>query len=193
MRIVAGKFRSRSIEAVKGNNTRPTLDKVKEAVYSMIGPYFDGGCMLDLFAGSGNMGLEALSRGFDEVIFVDKDYGAVSTIAKNCKSLDVGEHIKIWKMDYKTALKQCSDQSLKFDLIYLDPPYAKQKIDEILHFINEHELLNEQGRVIAESLKEDEFSSGYGNIRKIKESCYGITRITIYKKESQFVEQSEEL
>ncbi len=183
MRIVAGKFRSRPIEAVKGNNTRPTLDKVKEAVFSMIGPYFDGGNMLDLFAGSGNMGLEALSRGFDQVIFVDKDYHAIQTITKNCHLLGVKEQVKIWKMDYKTALNQCAADKKKFNLIYLDPPYAKQKIDEILHFITEQDLLEEGGRVIAESLKEDEFASEIGNLRKAKESCYGITRISIYKNE----------
>lgn len=181
MRIVAGKFRSRSIEAVKGVNTRPTLDKVKEAVFSMIGPYFDGGMMLDLFGGSGNIGLEALSRGFDKVIFVDKDYNAIQTITKNCSMLGIKDQVKIWKMDYRSALNQCSSDLLKFDLIYLDPPYAKQKINEILHFIDEHNLLEPGGRVIAESLKEDEFVSEYGNLKKIKESCYGITRITIYR------------
>lgn len=185
MRIVAGKFRSRVIEAVPGLNTRPTLDKVKEAVYSMIGPYFEGGSMLDLFAGSGNMGIEALSRGFEHVIFVDKNYAAIQTINKNCLNLKIKDFCDIWKMDYKTALNQCALNHKKFNLIYLDPPYAKQKIDEILHFIENYNLLEENGRVICESLKEDEFQESYGYIKKVKESVYGITRITIYKKTDQ--------
>lgn len=97
MRIVAGEFRSRVISAVEGNTTRPTTDKIKEAVFSRIGPYFDGGNMLDLFGGSGNMSLEAISRGMEHALVCDVSHAAVSTIHKNVKTLDVASRVTIWK------------------------------------------------------------------------------------------------
>lgn len=182
MRIVAGTYRSRVIKAVEGESTRPTTDKVKEAIFSRIGPYFDGGIMLDLFGGSGNMGLEAISRGMDEVYFCDMNYKAISTIKSNCKALQVEAQCHIQKCDYKTMLHKCRDEGLSFDLIYLDPPYKKQQIDAILTFISEHGLLKEGGSVVCESLKEDMFQDAYQDIEKVKDVTYGITRITYYRR-----------
>ena len=83
MRVVSGKCKGQSLKAVPGNSTRPTTDKVKEAIFNMIGPYFEGGLGLDLFAGSGGLGIEALSRGLERVIFVDRDKSAIGTIHDN--------------------------------------------------------------------------------------------------------------
>lgn len=182
MRIVAGKFRSRSIDAVDGDKTRPTLDKVKEAVFSRIGPYFDGGNMLDLFGGSGNVSFEAISRGMDHSVLCDVSFKAISTMKKNAKSLGVENQIDIWKMDFKRALQQANEQGLTFDFVYLDPPYKKQQIDYILNYLEENNLLNEDADVVCESLKEDEFQLSYGSLEQVKDVVYGITRITYYKK-----------
>lgn len=180
MRIVAGEFRSRVIKAVDGDATRPTTDKVKEAIFSRIGPYFEGGSMLDLFGGSGNMGLEAISRGIDTVYFCDQNARAIQTIRSNCKTLGVEKRCHITKCDYRAMLKSCAEQKLKFDLIVLDPPYKKQQIDEILTFISEHQLLHKRGDIVCESLKEDVFQEKYGDIIRVKDATYGITRITYY-------------
>lgn len=180
MRIVAGEFRSRVIKAVEGDATRPTTDKVKEAIFSRIGPYFDGGIMLDLFGGSGNMGLEALSRGMDEVYFCDSSYKAISTIKQNVASLGVEARCHITKADYQGMLKRMAQAGTRFDLIYLDPPYRKQQIHNILNFIHEHNLLQEHGDIVCESLKEDVFEEEYGALHKVKDVTYGITRITYY-------------
>lgn len=180
MRIVAGSFRSRTIKAVEGTTTRPTTDKIKEAIYSRIGPYFDDGIMLDLFAGSGNMGFEALSRGMDEVYFCDMNRKAILTIKENAQSLDVLSKCHILKSDYKAMLKQCANDKKQFSLIFLDPPYKKQQIDEILSFIAQHSLLMKNGDIVCESLKEDTFQDAYGEIEKVKDVTYGITRITYY-------------
>lgn len=182
MRIVAGTFRSRTIQAVSGDSTRPTSDKIKEAVFSRIGPYFDGGQMLDLFGGSGNIGFEAISRGMNEVWFADCNARAVQVMKANAKALGCEAQCHIVKSDYRMMLKRMAQEQRCFSLIYLDPPYRKQRIDEILAFIHEHGLLAQGGTVIAESLKEDEFSSQYGEIRKIKEAVYGITKITYYQR-----------
>lgn len=180
MRIIAGTYRSRIIKAVEGEGTRPTLDKVKEAIFSRIGPYFEGGVMLDLFGGSGNMSLEAISRGFEEAYICDQSHRAIRTIRDNCRLLGVETQCHITKCDYKTMLNQCVEQGLSFDLIYLDPPYKKQQIDEIISFIAKHQLLKEDGDIVCESLKEDMFQDAYEDIEKVKDSTYGITRITYY-------------
>ncbi|KGJ53431.1 rRNA methyltransferase [[Clostridium] innocuum] len=183
MRIVAGEFRSRVISAVEGNTTRPTTDKIKEAVFSRIGPYFDGGNMLDLFGGSGNMSLEAISRGMEHALVCDVSYAAVSTIRKNVKTLDVASRVTIWKMDYRQVLAKASQEQRTFDLVYLDPPYKKQQILHILQYLDTHDLVNELGDIVCESLKEDEFPDQVGALHKVKDVTYGITRITYYRKE----------
>jgi len=183
MRIVAGEFRSRVISAVEGNTTRPTTDKIKEAVFSRIGPYFDGGNMLDLFGGSGNMSLEAISRGMEHALVCDVSHAAVSTIRKNVKTLDVASRVTIWEMDYRQVLAKASQEQRTFDLVYLDPPYKKQQILHILQYLDTHDLVNELGDIVCESLKEDEFPDQVGALHKVKDVTYGITRITYYRKE----------
>ena len=152
MRIVAGKFRSRLIQAPKGEQTRPTLDKVKEAIFSRIGPYFDGGMMLDLFAGSGSMGLEALSRGIEHVYFVDRSPAATAVIKANAASLKVEDQCDIWKCDCFAALRRLAQEGVQFDLVYLDPPYQKQQLHKIMQQLDELNLVCDQGHVILESL-----------------------------------------
>ena len=185
MRIVAGKFRSRLIQAPKGEQTRPTLDKVKEAIFSRIGPYFDGGMMLDLFAGSGSMGLEALSRGIEHVYFVDRSPAATAVIKANAASLKVEDQCDIWKCDCFAALRRLAQDGVQFDLVYLDPPYQKQQLHKIMQLLDELNLVCDQGHVISESLKEDEFDDAYHQLRKVKEATYGISRISYYRKETE--------
>lgn len=182
MRIIAGTYRSRVLKSLPGDQTRPTADKIKEAIYSRIGPYFDGGVMLDLFGGSGGMGLEALSRGMEHVVFCDHHGLAMKTIKENIRSLDVYDQCTCMKMDYHRALQELSVNKCRFDLIFLDPPYRKQKISEILYFIEQHDLLKENGDIVCESLKEDVFEDTYGSLVKVREITYGITRITYYKR-----------
>lgn len=182
MRIIAGTYRSRVIESVVGDTTRPTTDKVKEAIFSRIGPYFDGGDMLDLFAGSGNMSFEAISRGISTAVLVDANAQAVRTIQKNAHALGVASQCTIWKLDYQRALKQAAAKQLQFDIVYLDPPYKKQQIAAILTFMEDHNMLKDDADIICESLKEDEFADFYGTLEKVQDRTYGITRITYYKK-----------
>lgn len=180
MRVVAGTLKGRSIKAVKGTNTRPTTDKVKESIFNIIGPYFDGGVALDLFGGSGNLGIESLSRGIDRVIFVDKETIAINTIKENVKELRIGDRVEIYRNDYFRALKALIKRDIQFDLILLDPPYKGQKINEIIEFVHENHLLAADGIIMAECLKEDKLHESIGDIHQVKREIYGITAITIY-------------
>ncbi len=181
MRVIAGNYRSRQLKSCDGEITRPTLDKVKEAVFSSIGPYFDGGEILDLFSGSGNIGIESLSRGMEKCIFVDCEYKAIQVIKENLKNLKI-EDQEVWKMDYHKALQRCAQERKQFNLIYLDPPYKEQKIQQILFFIEENNLLADSGVIVCESLKEDVFAPKIGRLEIKKETNYGISKITIYRK-----------
>lgn len=181
MRIVAGKHRSRKIEAVAGMNTRPTLDKVKEAVFSSLGTYFDGGWFLDLFSGSGNMALEAISRGMECAVMVDMSYDAITTIKKNVETLKETDACIVWKMEAKKALRQCAAKEYQFDCIYLDPPYAKKDVDQLLLKIIDLQLLKEDGIIVYECLKEDapiEIEA----LELYKQAIYGIVRVNYYRR-----------
>ena len=182
MRVVAGTLKGRSIKAVKGTNTRPTTDKVKESIFNIIGPYFDGGVALDLFGGSGNLGIESLSRGIDRVIFVDRETIAINTIKQNVKDLKIEDQVEIYRNDAFKALKAIVKRGLQFDLILLDPPYKGQRINEIIEFIHENELLAIDGIIMSECLKEDELHESIGDIHLVKREIYGITAITIYNR-----------
>ena len=170
MRIIAGEYRSRKIETRSGNQTRPTLDKVREAVFSSLGGMFDGGTVLDLYAGSGANGLEALSRGYDYAVFADISKDAIQVICKNIESLRCKEKTKVLHMPDKKALS-------------LDPPYAGQRNNEILEYLQENNMITDHGVVVIESAKEDEFKKEFGSLKPYKEATYGITRITYYRNE----------
>ena len=181
MRIIAGEFRSRRLEAPQGLTTRPTLDKVREAVFSSLGGSFEGGNVLDIYAGSGANGLEALSRGMEKAYFVDNDRRAVSAIRKNIASLGVQKNTKVLCMADTKALALLKEEGVRFSLIYMDPPYAKQKNSLILSLISEYELLEEGGYTVIESLKEDEFREDYPHLKYERDRVYGISRITYCK------------
>lgn len=182
MRIIAGELRHRIVEMVPGETTRPTLDRIKESIFNRIGPYFDGGLMLDLFAGSGNIGFEGISRGIDKCIFVDLNNAPIQTIKKNATNLKVNDKCRIIKSDYMEALELFASEKLKFDFIYIDPPYAKQQIDMIMEFLDQHELVNTDGLIVCESGIEDSFKDEYGSLYKSHDKEYRVTRVTIYRR-----------
>lgn len=182
MRIIAGEFASRRLETKKGNATRPTLDKVKEAVFSSLGGFFDGGNVLDLYAGSGAVGLEALSRGMDNAYFSDNDRIACSVIRNNIASLKVEERTKVYPIADMKMLSRMKEEGKKFRLIYLDPPYAKQKNIEVMQYIDDNDLLDENGIIVIESLQEENYHvDTFQHFHYHKESVYGIMKITYYK------------
>ena len=166
MRVIAGKYRSRQLKTVKSNLTRPTTDRNKENMFNIIGPYFDGGVVLDLFAGSGGLGIEALSRGCHQLYSVDKQYAAFKVIKENFELLKL-DNAKVFKLDYQKALHKFADEKIKFDLVILDPPYGKN-------------MVNDNCIVVVEELKEVVFPA-FDNLQLVKKYQYGITALNIFK------------
>ena len=181
MRIVGGEFSSRKIVTSSGRSTRPTLDKVREAVFSSLGGLFDGGTVLDLYAGSGAVGLEALSRGFQHAVFADISKDAIRAIKENIHSLKVEDYTEVFAMKDLKVLSLLAERGMKFDLVYLDPPYALQHNNEVLAFLDKHHMLNAGARVVIESLKEETYDMDYSLIHPYKEKAYGISKITYYR------------
>ena len=131
MRIIAGSRKSRLLKSLPGLSTRPTLDKVKEAAFGRLGPWIEGKRVLDLFAGSGNIGLEALSRGASHCWFVDGSKEAIHIIQDNIDALEFNEASDVYRMDAFQACRYLKNKGLSFDFIYCDPPYGKLDLDKL--------------------------------------------------------------
>ncbi|GAA0134100.1 16S rRNA (guanine(966)-N(2))-methyltransferase RsmD [Paenibacillus sp. YSY-4.3] len=168
------------MKAVPGMGTRPTTDKVKEALFSMIGPYFDGGTVLDLFAGTGGLGIEALSRGMDKAVFVDLDYKSVETVKANLKASGFTEQAEVYKNDAERALKTLAKRGASFDLVFLDPPYRLKHGDKLMERMDELNLLQDQAVLVLEYESSFEYQENFGRFRMIRKTDYGETGITIY-------------
>lgn len=182
MRVVSGTCKGRVLKAVPGNTTRPTTDKVKEAIFNMIGPYFDGGVALDLFAGSGGLGIEALSRGVEKVIFIDRDPKAIQTIRENLDACQFNEKTEVFRNDAERALKALIKREITFDFIFLDPPYKKQQLSSLMQKIDEHLLLHSNGLIVCEHSHEIELPYKVGDLTQWKHEKYGIIAVTIFSK-----------
>ncbi len=185
MRVVAGKFRSRKLETIEGLETRPTADRIKEAVFSRIGPYFQGGKMLDLYSGSGSIAIEALSRGMDFALMNDLNPKAVRVIRQNLAQLKLEGQTKVLQLDAFQVVEQCATEGFCFNLIYLDPPYAQEQNQALIEKLCALGLLAEDGLIIVESRWEDQFDEVIGSVKLEKTAKYGITKISYYRRETE--------
>lgn len=180
MRIISGKFGGRRLKAVPGMQTRPTTDKVKESMFSIIGPYFNGGKVLDLFAGSGGLSIEAVSRGSDEAYMVDRQYQAIKTIKENVQITKSETQFHLFKMDAQRALSKFALQNIRFDLVFLDPPYKQQKIVRNILKMDSLKLLNDNATIVCETDRDANLPQIINGFEFYKTVTYGITVLTIY-------------
>ncbi|UOQ46493.1 16S rRNA (guanine(966)-N(2))-methyltransferase RsmD [Halobacillus salinarum] len=182
MRVIAGEFKGRQLKSVPTHKTRPTTDKVKEAVFHVIGPYFDGGTALDLFAGSGGLGIEALSRGIESCVFVDQQQKAIGTIYENLELLRLQNRVEVFKTDAMRALKAANKRELDFSLIFLDPPYKKFSYKELIEKILNYKLLQQEGTIICEHDASEHVPDEIGELKLVKTEQYGTNiAVSIYK------------
>ena len=177
LRVVAGEFGGRPLKTLEGKTTRPTTDKVKGAIFNMIGPFFDGGRVLDLFSGSGSLAIEAISRGMSSAVLVEKDRRAQAVIQENIKMTKSEKQFQLLKMDAARALTQLTG---KFDLVLLDPPYAKEQIVANITQLEEQGLLAEEVMLVCETDKEVDLPEEISNFGIWKQKTYGISKVTVY-------------
>ena len=151
MRIISGTMRGTKLYTLEGDNTRPTLDRVKEALFSKINYDLPDATILDLFAGSGAISLEAISRGAKQAFLCDNSRDAIKIINQNIEKTKAKDQIVLLNCDYKKALTELINKKLKFDIVFLDPPYKTNFAEEASKIIIENELLNENGFIILET------------------------------------------
>ena len=178
MRVIAGKYKKTPILTLDGEDiTRPTRDMVKEALFSSITIYSDTS-FLDLFAGSGSIGLEALSRGAEKVVFNDINKDAVKIIRKNLSK--VNEERDVYNLDYQECLKKLENE--EFDYIYIDPPYKFMDYEDIFYYVGKYNVLKKAGIMIFEVEKKTELNDEYLDFLKFKERRYGINKLLYYRR-----------
>lgn len=177
MRIIAGKYRRRLIYWPEDHSIRPTKDRIREAIFDALSDVSDKS-FLDLYAGSGSMGLEAISRGASKVVFVDRGNSAINCINENIKLLDISEDYVVLKMDDESALNKFKLEGQSFDIIFLDPPYKDGKYEEIITYILDNDLVNNHGIIIAECNRP--IMVNHSRINKVKDYKYGEIYVTFF-------------
>jgi len=182
MRVIAGKYRSRIIKMPKGVNVRPTKDRIREALFGIIGEFVCGATVLDAFAGSGAFGIEALSRGAKRVVFLDKDKRCIETIKENLKNLDIKtEAVSIIRMDVFKAFYVLEQKKEKFDIVLFDPPYHKEMAKKSLIKLECHDIVSNYCIIIIEHHKNDALPKELNTITSYRTVRYGDICLTFYK------------
>jgi 16S rRNA (guanine966-N2)-methyltransferase len=190
MRVVGGKLKGRQLASFRGRSIRPTSDKVREAVFNLLGSRRAEGfeSVLDLFAGTGAMGIEALSRGAARAVFVDNDARAVSIIKKNLEACGIGAtgrgaSAKVFKRDVHSMIRSLSGRSERFDLIIIDPPYNSSLTEDVLKGAGLGSLLSPGGFVVAETSRRSPALSIPEGLEPVSEKKYGDTLVYLFKRE----------
>lgn len=181
MRIIAGKAKGRKLIPPATMETRPTLDRVKEAMFSIILGYVPDAVVIDVFAGTGSLGLEAASRGAKEVYLVDKSPITFPLLKENVENLKFSDFCFPLNMDSYDALRNLAKKGKIFDLIFIDPPYCKEMIPEAMKIVKENNLLQKDGLIVTKIDTIEEIYEGYEDITLIQSRKYGNTTVCFYK------------
>ncbi len=179
MRVITGSARGVRLKTPDGLKTRPTSDRVKEALFSAIQFEVQGARFLDLFAGTGQMGIEALSRGAQSAVFVDEWKNACNLVRDNLQLTKLSDRARIVNQDYLSYLKNCRET---FDIVFLDPPYAEIFLENALNKISEIDILSDRGIIICERPAEKQLDLEISGLQRCKDYKYGKTWITIFRK-----------
>ena len=187
-RVVTGEFRGAVLQAPKGDNTRPTTDKVKEALFSMIQTRVPQADFLDIFSGTGQIAIEAVSRGANKAVMVERAGAACGIIRKNLEKIraDKDNRFTLMKMPFATALTKLGEEGQKFDVIFMDPPYkdAQQYCEQTADLINRYDLLEDDGILICEHASDTDFETSVINLQFNRSCSYGLSVLTFFCKEN---------
>ena len=180
MKVISGILKGRTIEGFNIDGTRPTMDRVKESLFATIQNNIKDSIVLDLFAGSGQLGIEAISNGANTCYFIDNNKEVIKILNKNISNLNIQKSSKVILSDWKKSLNEFSNQGIKFDLIFVDPPYDYNVYEKILEKVSTLNLLSENGLIILEhsNLK---LKDSCNNLSLYKEKKYGNKSVNIYK------------
>ena len=184
MRIISGSLKGRTINNYNIIGTRPTMDRVKESVFATIYSKIEDSIVLDLFCGSGSLGIEAISNGSKLCYFIDNNKEATNTIKKNIELLNIKDKSIVLNYDYKKSLNYFKDNNIKFNIIFVDPPYDYDVLDKVISKILEYNLLEKKGILVIEHTKE--IKGDYKDLYLYKTKKYGYKYINIYIRNNWF-------
>ena len=179
MRVITGTARGTNLKPPVGLNTRPTSDRVKEALFNII-QYEIAGQVLDLFAGTGQLGIEALSRGAERAVFVDQREDAIALVRENLRRTHFLDRAEIFRGDYLSYLDRCRN---RFRLIFLDPPYAEKSLENAIKCIYEIDILADGGIIITERPRGKLLNEDFPGLTRSRDYNYGKTTITLFRRE----------
>ncbi len=180
MRVITGKARGVALKTPEGMQTRPTAERVKEALFSVIQFDIPGAKVLDLFAGTGQLGIESLSRGAKSAVFVDAGEAACKLVKENLRRTKLEQNAKVVKGDYLSYLKSCKES---YNIVFLDPPYAEVFLENALKCISEIDILHSGGIIVCERPLGKDLDLELPGLVRSKDYKYGKTLITLYRKE----------
>ncbi|NIQ38249.1 MAG: 16S rRNA (guanine(966)-N(2))-methyltransferase RsmD [Proteobacteria bacterium] len=178
MRIIAGKAKGKKLYSPKAKGIRPTADRVKESVFNVLGECWHGIKVLDLFSGTGSLGLEAISRGAEQVVFVEKSRSALNVLRKNIALCGFGSHAVVMAMSVSRSLSLIGRKGESFQVIFADPPYGRGWVDKTVQEILGQGILSEGGMVVIEHAPSESPSTGNGRMAVLKRKKYGDTAIS---------------
>lgn len=184
MRITAGEHRGRRIRSPKGLGTRPTSDLLRQAIFNVVGIRIQGARVLDLYAGTGALGLEALSRGAAEATFVERARSALASLRANLATLGVAARSRVVAHDALAALEVLARAGERFDCVFLDPPYAGESAARCVETLAPGWILSDNAVLIVQAFHRTELPERIGTLRRGWQRRYGETRLTLYRKES---------
>ena len=180
MRVISGKAKGKKLKAPKGK-IRPLSDQAKEALFNILQSRVAECCFLDLFAGTGAVGIEALSRGATLAIFVELDKKAVQVIRENLENCGFFDRAEVYALDVVRALRILKRRQAKFDIIFLGAPYGSPNLEKALQELSDSSLLNERGIVAAEHRKQHKLDESFGQLQKFRDAKYGETVLSFYE------------
>lgn len=183
MRIIAGKFKGRKLVEFEVDSTRPTLDRIKEPMFSILMPYLSDAKVLDLFSGTGNLALEAISRGASFAWLNDMNKRALKVISSNVRLTQCEKCVRITGKDYEKCLKQLHEEGMVFDVIFLDPPYECKYEEKMLKLIADYGILDDSGVIVLESDKRKDVEENIQGLKLKDKRTYGRVVIRLYEVE----------
>ena len=178
MKVISGYLKGRNIDGYVVETTRPTMARVKESMFASIQNHIDSSIVLDLFCGSGSLGIEAISMGADKCYFVDNNKNIIKYLNKNISSLNINNKSIVIERDYKDALLYFKNSNIKFDIVLVDAPYKMEVMEEVIYLINEYNLINDNGLLVLE-YSFDKLKDKYNNLELIKYKKYSDKFVSI--------------
>ena len=181
MRIVAGTHRGRPLAGPKGPGLRPTADRIRESLFNLLGQFFEGGEVLDLYSGTGALAFEALSRGMSRAVLVDQGAESARLVAENARALEMEQSIELLKMPVARAIPRLAGEGRRFALVFADPPYAEEAAAEVALAVGEGGLLADGGTLVVEHGRREVAPEKVGGLQRVDSRRFGDTVVSLYR------------